>query len=101
MRQTFLVMVCIAAMLPWGCKSRNSDAQTTTATTIQLPKPSGGPTPAANSDDALTQTIDVEDGRSVAEGGTATDNATVKSGAAVAGARKTVTKTKAAVRKQK
>jgi len=94
-------MACIAAMLTGGCKSRNSDVQTTTATTIKLPKPSKAPTPAANSDDALTQTIDIEDSRSVAEGGTATDNSTVKSRTAVAGTRKTVTKTKAQGRKQK
>jgi hypothetical protein len=100
-RQTFLVMACVAAMLTGDCKSRSSDAQTTTAATIKLPKPSTAPTPAANSDDALTQTIDIEDSRSVAEGGTAGDSATVKGGNAVAGARKTVTKTKAAVRKQK
>jgi hypothetical protein len=96
------VMACIAAMLTGGCKSRNGDVQTTTETTIKLPKPSEAPTPAANSDDALTQTIDIEDSRSVAEGGTLTDKSTTaKTGTVVTGQRKSVTKTKAEGRKQK
>ncbi|HEX7418614.1 MAG TPA: hypothetical protein VF505_01935 [Thermoanaerobaculia bacterium] len=95
-------MLCVATMLTGSCKSRSTDAQSTSSTgTIKLPKPSVAPPPAANSDDALTQTIDIEDSRSVAEGGTAADKTTAKTGTAVAPTRKTVTKPKAAVRKQK
>ena len=102
MRQTFLVMVCVAAMLTGSCKSRNTDAQTTSSTgAIQLPKPSVAPPPAANSDDALTQTIDIEDSRSEAEGGTAADKLPVKTGTTVTAKRQSVAKPKAAGRKQK
>ena len=101
MRQIILVTACIAAMLLGGCKYRSGAAQTaTTVGTITAPK---GPKPSpANSDDALTQTVDIEDGRSEAEGGALTEKANVNTDTAVAGTRKSsVTKPKAQVRKQK
>ena len=102
MRKTILVMASVAVLLLGSCKYRGGAKTATTATdVITAPKP---PTPpAANSDDALTQTVDIEGSRSEAEGGGLTEKANVKTDTAVAGARKTGTaaKQKAPVRKHK
>lgn len=101
MRKTILVIACVAALLLGSCKYRGGAQTATTATdVITAPKPPKPP--AANSDDALTQTVDIEDSRSEAEGGGLTEKANVNTDTAVAGARKTGTaKQKAPVRKHK
>jgi len=98
-RQTILVIACVAAIAAGGCKGRDSGSQSTTAT--ETIKPVAGQPAATNTDDALTQTVDPGDNRSEAEGGGLTENANVKTDTAVAAKRKTAGRQKAEGRRQK
>jgi hypothetical protein len=55
-----------------GCRGRKSSSATTTAPTTQTIEPAAGQ-PSANGGDAVTQTVDVEDGRSEDDGGVLTN----------------------------
>lgn len=88
MKTTTTFLLLLIALVAPGCRSRHSGAQGAVKTeTIApaAPEPAAGPT-----DSITTQTVDVEDSRSVAEGGdtAAADNTTTtavkkkKSGAA-------------------
>jgi uncharacterized lipoprotein YajG len=66
-----LLVVMMFALFAAGCRGRKS-SQTTTAPTTQTIAPAAGQ-PAANGGDAVTQTVDVEDGRSEDDGGVLTN----------------------------
>jgi len=66
-----LVFVMTLALFASGCRGRKSSA-TTTGPTTQTIAPAAGQ-PAANGGDAVTQTVDVEDGRSEDDGGVLTN----------------------------
>lgn len=101
MRKTIVGMACVAVLLLLGsCKYRGGARTATTATDV-ITAPKAPQPPPANSDDALTQTVDIEDSRSEAEGGDLTEKANVKTDTAVAGARTGVVKQKAPARKRK
>lgn len=78
-----LLTVMTFTLFAAGCGWRKSSTSTTTAPTTQTIAPAAGQ-PAVNSGDAVTQTVDVEDGRSEDDGGvltnpqTATATGTVK-----------------------
>ncbi len=84
----FLVLAIVAG----GCKGHGRSARNATNTETIAP---AAPEPAPNGTDAMTQTVDVEDSRSIAEGETdtaavASDTATAvkkKSGAAASSRR--------------
>jgi len=63
-KKTAFVVLAIA-LLAFGCKGRNGSSRNSTQTQTIAP---AAPEPAANGTDAMTQTVDVEDGRSVDEG---------------------------------
>lgn len=65
-----VLSLSIAALT--GCKGEKA-AQTATAGATQTIAPASAPA-AANGTDALTQTVDVEDSRSEAEGGALSNN---------------------------
>ena len=62
-----LVGFAVIAMICVGCKGRESASGGATETIAPAE-----PKPASTDSDAMTQTVDVEAGRSEAEGGTAT-----------------------------
>ena len=66
----FVLSLSIVALT--GC-NREKGAQTSTAAATQTIAPASAPA-AANGTDAMTQTVDVEDSRSEAEGGTLSNN---------------------------
>ena len=70
MRKTaaLLLIVMSIAVFAAGCGWRKSSSSTTTTTVTQTIAPAAGQ-PAANGGDAVTQTVDVEDGRSEDDGG--------------------------------
>ena len=73
-----LLIVMTLALFAAGCWWRKSSAATTTApTTTQTIAPAAGQ-PAVNGGDAVTQTVDVEDGRSEDDGGVLTNPQTTK-----------------------
>lgn len=74
MRSLFVLTLLIVALS--ACRQEKA-VQTTTGTT-QTIAPAAAPA-APNGSDALTQTVDVEDSRSEAEGGTLTSSATASS----------------------
>ena len=63
MKKTLVVLALIAVVLG-GCKGRESAASSTTETIAPAQ-----PKPATTDSDAMTQTVDIEDSRSEAEGG--------------------------------
>jgi hypothetical protein len=63
-----------------GCRGRKSSSATTTATTQTIAPAAGQP--AANGGDAVTQTVDVEDGRSEDDGGVLTNPQAAKTATA-------------------
>ncbi len=67
---TFLL--CVA-----GCRWGKSSAVSSTAPTTQTIAPAAAQ-PAVNGTDAVTQTVDIEDGRSEEEGGGLTSSQTAK-----------------------
>ena len=100
MRKTILVMASVAALLLGSCKYRGGAQTATTATDVISAPKAPAPSPA-NSDEALTQTVEIQDSRSEAEGGGLTEKSNVNTDTAVAGARKTGTAKKPPVRKHK
>jgi len=60
-----------------GCRWGKSSAVSSTAPTTQTIAPAAAQ-PAVNGTDAVTQTVDVEDGRSEDEGGALTNGQTAK-----------------------
>jgi hypothetical protein len=69
MRSFLLLSLLIVALT--GCKREQTATATTGAT--QTIAPASAPS-SPNGSDAMTQTVDVEDSRSEAEGGTLTNN---------------------------
>ena len=67
-----LVVVLSLALLALGCRGRKSSSATSTTPTTQTIAPAAGQ-PASNGGDAVTQTVDVEDGRSEDDGGVLTN----------------------------
>jgi len=67
-----LPIVMSIALLFSGCGWRKSPSATATATVTQTIPPVNGQ-PAVNGGDAVTQTVDVEDGRSEDDGGVLTN----------------------------
>ncbi|MEA2338662.1 MAG: hypothetical protein QOE82_2669 [Thermoanaerobaculia bacterium] len=67
-----LVLVMTFMLFAAGCRGRNASSTTSTAPTTQTIAPAAGQ-PAANGGDAVTQTVDVEDGRSEDDGGVLTN----------------------------
>ena len=73
MRSLFALSLLMVAFL--GCRQEKT-AQTTTGTT-QTIAPAAAPS-SPNGSDALTQTVDIEDSRSEAEGGSLTSTAVAR-----------------------
>lgn len=90
MKKTALVIL-VLAVVAGGCKARHGNAQNSQKTETMAP---AAPATTPETSDPMTQTVDVEDSRSVAEGGVdtmASDTASAakaKTGAA-ASSRKT------------
>lgn len=76
---SLLVMMSLA-LVAAGCRGLKSSSATTTAPTTQTIAPAAGQ-PAANGGDAVTQTVDIEDGRSEDDGGVLTNPQKGKAGA--------------------
>jgi uncharacterized lipoprotein YajG len=72
-----LLIVMTFTLFVAGCGWRKSSTATTTAPTTQTIAPAAGQ-PAVNGGDAVTQTVDVEDGRSEDDGGVLTNPQTTK-----------------------
>jgi len=72
-----LLLLMMLALFAAGCRGRKSSSATGTAPTTQTIAPAAGQ-PAANGGDAVTQTVDVEDGRSEDDGGVLTNPQTAK-----------------------
>ena len=66
-----LLVMMTFVLFAAGCRGRKSSA-TSTAPTTQTIAPAAGQ-PAANGGDAVTQTVDIEDGRSEDDGGVLTN----------------------------
>lgn len=72
-----VVIVMTFALCVTGCRWGKSAAANSTAPTTQTIAPAAAQ-PAVNGTDAVTQTVDVEDGRSEDEGGALTSAQTEK-----------------------
>jgi len=72
-----LLIVLMLALSAVGCRGRKSSSATGTAQTTQTIAPAPAQ-PAVNGGDAVTQTVDVEDGRSEEDGGVLTNPQTAK-----------------------
>ena len=89
-----LLIVMSLALLAAGCRGRKASSTTATAPTTQTIAPAAGQ-PAVNGGDAVTQTVDVEDGRSEDDGGVLTNPQKAKTpGASKAPAKPPVKKKK-------
>jgi len=71
-----ILIVLMFALAAAGCRGRKSSA-TGTAATTQTIAPAAAQ-PAVNGGDAVTQTVDVEDGRSEEDGGVLTNPQSAK-----------------------
>jgi hypothetical protein len=81
---TLLVLIVISvALVTAGCRGRKSSVTTATTPKTETIAPATGQ-PAANGGDAVTQTVDVEDGRSEDDGGVLTNPQTKTTGTAKA-----------------
>ena len=69
---TLLLLIVLTLALAAGCRGRKSSSATGTAQTTQTIAPAAAQ-PAVNGGDAVTQTVDVEDGRSEEDGGVLTN----------------------------
>jgi hypothetical protein len=78
-----LLIVLSLALSVLGCRGRKSSATTSTAPTTQTIAPAAGQ-PSTNGGDAVTQTVDIEDGRSEDDGGVLTNPQKAKTPAKVA-----------------
>ena len=67
-----LVIMMSLALFTLGCRGRKSSSATATSPTTQTIAPAAGQ-PSTNGADAVTQTVDVEDGRSEDDGGVLTN----------------------------
>ena len=67
-----LLIALLLALCVSGCRGRSGSSTTATAPTTQTIAPADGK-PAVNGGDAVTQTVDVEDGRSEDDGGVLTN----------------------------
>ncbi len=76
-----LLILLTLALSAAGCGGRKSSSATGTAQTTQTIAPAAAQ-PAVNGSDAVTQTVDVEDGRSEDDGGVLTNPQTAKTPAA-------------------
>ena len=76
----FLIVMTLA-LAAAGCRGRKSSSATGTAQTTQTIAPAAAQ-PAVNGGDAVTQTVDVEDGRSEDDGGVLTNPQTAKTSTA-------------------
>jgi hypothetical protein len=74
-RLSLLIVLSLALFVP-ACRGRKSST-TSTAPTTQTIAPAAGQ-PASNGGDAVTQTVDVEDGRSEDDGGVLTNRQKAK-----------------------
>jgi hypothetical protein len=72
-----LLMMLTLALFAAACRGRKSSSATGTAQTTQTIAPAAAQ-PAVNGGDAVTQTVDVEDGRSEEDGGVLTNPQTAK-----------------------
>ena len=89
-----LLIVVTLALAASGCRGRKSSSATGTAQNTQTIAPAAAQ-PAVNGGDAVTQTVDVEDGRSEEDGGVLTNPQTAKTpGATTTAKPKTSTKKK-------
>ncbi len=77
------VIVMTASLAAAGCRGRKSSLATATTPTTETIAPATAQ-PAANGGDAVTQTVDVEDGRSEDDGGVLTNPQTKTTGTAKA-----------------
>ncbi len=75
-RLSLLILMPLALLAP-GCRGKLSSA-TTTAPTTQTIAPAAAQ-PSTNGGDAVTQTVDIEDGRSEDDGGVLTNPQKAKS----------------------
>jgi len=75
-----ILIVVMMVLSAAGCRGRKSSSATTTATTQTIAPAAGQP--AANGGDAVTQTVDVEDGRSEDDGGVLTNPQAAKTATA-------------------
>ena len=72
-RSRFLVTFAVFIVFAFGCRERkHTSGPGTVQTQTVAPAPAQ---PAVNGTDAMTQTVDVGDGRSEADGGVMTDTA--------------------------
>ncbi|HEY4642440.1 MAG TPA: hypothetical protein VII75_13930 [Thermoanaerobaculia bacterium] len=74
---SLLIMMMVLAFAAAGCRGRKSSSATGTAQNTQTIAPAAAQ-PAVNGGDAVTQTVDVEDGRSEEDGGVLTNPQTAK-----------------------
>jgi hypothetical protein len=72
-----LLIVMMFALAAAGCRGRKSSSATGTAQNTQTIAPAAAQ-PTVNGGDAVTQTVDVEDGRSEDDGGVLTNPQTAK-----------------------
>ena len=75
-----LLIVLTFALAAAGCRGRKSSSATGTAQTQTIAPAAAQP--AVNGGDAVTQTVDIEDGRSEEDGGVLTNPQTAKTPAA-------------------
>jgi hypothetical protein len=71
-KATLFLLVMLPAVFAAGCRGGKSTAATATTPATETIAPVAGQ-PAANGGDAVTQTVDVEDGRSEDDGGVLTN----------------------------
>ena len=88
-----LLMMLTLALAAGGCRGRKSSSATGTAQNTQTIAPAAAQ-PAVNGGDAVTQTVDVEDGRSEEDGGVLTNPQSAKTTTAAKPAPKPAAKKK-------
>jgi len=87
-----LLIVLTFALAAAGCRGRKSSSATGTAQTQTIAPANAQP--AVNGGDAVTQTVDIEDGRSEDDGGVLTNPQSAKTPATTTAKPKTPTKKK-------
>ena len=94
--ETLSILIVMLLLCAGGCRWGKASSVTSTAPTTQTIAPAAAQ-PAVNGTDAVTQTVDVEDGRSEDDGGVLTNPQTART----PGAAKTAPKTSAKPKKHK
>ena len=79
---SLLILLSLVLLVP-ACRGRKSSSATSTSPTTQTIAPANGQ-PSTNGGDAVTQTVDIEDGRSEDDGGVLTNPQKAKTPAKVA-----------------